>query len=114
MTLILIHRYRSYAIRKESTSIASYNLCKSVPSLGDKYPLGHIICHRRHLNFYFMKRQAVPKRSGFGTICIGQKNCKNSCSLLASEYYIFATDNTNKEKKGYEKRKKDHCTLLAH
>lgn len=61
-----------------------------------------------------MKRQAVPKLRGFGTIFIGQKLCTNSCCLLASEYYIFATDKTNKEKKGYEKRKKNHCTLLAH
>ena len=45
MTQIFIHRYRSYAIRKESTSIARCNLCKSVTSLGDKYrhPQTHLV-----------------------------------------------------------------------
>ena len=45
MTQIFIHRYLSYAIRKESTSIASCNLCKSVPLVGDKFrhPQTHLV-----------------------------------------------------------------------
>ena len=45
MALIFIHRYRSYAIRMASTSIACCNLCKSVTFVGDEYlhPRTHLV-----------------------------------------------------------------------